>query len=217
MTKARRVDAGEPGAWSGTAVRRGAEALGEGGILGHPTATVYGLGAGPRRLDGEIARLKGRAPGPPLLRLGPDVETLRRVHPELRWSPRARRLAGTFWPGPLTLVLPDGTGTGLGVRVEAHSLTRGVLEAYGGTMSSTSLNVSGRRPARTPLEVREALVAMPASAVPVTWLDAGPLPGSPPSTVLSLVGGEPELLREGAVAAPRIEACLEEEVARAGR
>ena len=214
MTEAVRVDAGAPGSWDAAAVDRGARVLAEGEILAHPTGTVYGLGAGPARLDEEIRRLKGRGGETPLLRLGPDVETVLRSHPRLEWGERAGRLAEAFWPGPLTLVLPDGTPSGLGVRVEGHPLTRRVLDAHGRTMSSTSLNRTGRPPARTPGEVEKALSEMPAAGVAVTWLHAGELPGGPPSTVISLRDAGPRLLRAGAVDPDAIERCLGEEMSR---
>lgn len=192
-------------------VRAAARVLAEGGLLAHPTETVYGLGGRDAELDREIARLKGRDEDRPLLRLGPDVKTIRRRHPGLRWTPAARRLAETFWPGPLTLVLDDGTEHGLGVRVEGHPLTRRVLSILEATMSSTSLNRTGSPPARTPEEAAEALEAMPAARVAVAWLRAGTLPGGPPSTVLSLRGGTTRLLRAGAIEASRVEQALEEE------
>lgn len=216
MTQARILRAG-PGADDAErerSVRAAAEALAEGTILAHPTETVYGLGALPAELDGAIAQLKGRAPGRPLLRIGPDAATLRAHHPDLRWSEAAERLAGAFWPGPLTLVLDTGGTDGLGVRVEGHPLTRRVLETVEATMSSTSLNRTGETPAAAPDEARAALEAMPAAGVPVAWLDAGELAGGSPSTVVSLRGGRPRLLREGAVAVHRVEEVLEREVAR---
>lgn len=213
MTAYRRVPARKAGERP-RAADAGARALGRGAVLAHPTATVYGLGGASQALDPVLARLKGRDPGRPFLRIGPDVETLRRRHPELRWERRARRLARAFWPGPLTLVLPDGSDDGLGVRVEEQALTRAVLERAEATMSSTSLNRTGRPPARTSGEAADALDAMPDVEAEVVWLDAGPLPSSPPSTLVSLLGERPELLREGAVPADEVEACLGEEVDR---
>lgn len=185
-----------------------------GGLLVHPTESVYGIGGVPRALDDEIARLKGRAANRPLLRLAGSRDSLRRSHPRLQWSRDAEALADAFWPGPLTLVLDDGSGPGLGVRVEGHPLTRRVLRDLGGTMSSTSLNRSGAEPASTEEEVRRALEAMPPAEVPVFRLTAGTLPGPPPSTVLSLRGGRPRLLREGAVPRERIADRLGREPAR---
>jgi tRNA threonylcarbamoyl adenosine modification protein (Sua5/YciO/YrdC/YwlC family) len=189
-------------------------ALRDGGLLVHPTESVYGIGGVPRALDDEIARLKGRAADRPLLRLAGSRDTLRRSHPRLQWSRDAEALADAFWPGPLTLVLDDGSGSGLGVRVEGHPLTRRVLRDLGDTMSSTSLNRSGDEPAATEEEVRRALEAMPSAEVPVFRLTAGTLAGPPPSTVLSLRGGRPRLLREGAVPWERIADRLGREPAR---
>lgn len=207
VTEYRRVPAREPDERP-EAVDAGVRALEAGAVLAHPTATVYGIGGASRALDPTLARLKGRDPGRPLLRIGPDEATLRRRHPELRWDGRARRLARTFWPGALTLVLPDGSEDGLGVRVEEHALTRAVLERAESTMSSTSLNRSGRPPARTPDEVAAALDAMPDVEAGVVWLDAGPLPPSSPSTLVSLLGERARVLREGAVPSDEVEACL---------
>lgn len=213
MTEARgpRREAGDREARIGAAVG----ALREGGLLVHPTASVYGIGAVPRELDEEIERLKGRRSGRPLLRLGASQDALRRSHPRLRWSGEAEDLAAAFWPGPLTLVLDDGSGQGLGVRVEGHPLTRSVLRALDETMSSTSLNRTGRDPACTEEEVRRTLEGMPPTDVPVHRLVAGSLPGPPPSTVLSMRHEEVRVLREGAVPLGRIAEVLGREPTRA--
>lgn len=196
-------------------LRSAAVALAEGAILAHPTETVYGLGGLSRKLDAVVARLKGRTADRPLLRIGPDVATIRTLHPDLRWSETAERLADAFWPGPLTLVLDDGGGPdGTGVRAEAHPMTRRVLEMLEATMSSTSLNRTGEAPAAGPAEARAALEAMPRVEVPVVWLQAGELAGAPPSTVVSLRDGAPRILREGAVGARRLEEVLGREVDR---
>jgi L-threonylcarbamoyladenylate synthase len=195
-------------------VRGAAAALARGAILAHPTATVYGLGGLDPELDRAIARLKGRPPGKPLLRIAATPEALRAAHPELTWDERATRLAEAFWPGPLTLVLPGGGPDGLAVRVEAHPVTRAVLRSLGPvTMSSTSLNRSGSAPARTPAQVRRFLALVETAAPEVWFLDAGPLPPSPPSTVLSLVEEPARLLREGAVSFEEVERVLGEGVA----
>ena len=206
-----RREAGAGDAWLDEAVR----ALREGHLLAHPTESVYGLGAVPRELDGEIARLKGREADRPLLRLAGSVEVLREAHPGLRWSAAAEQLGTALWPGPLTLVLDDGSPSGLGVRVEGHPDTRRLLLALDGTMSSTSLNRSGRPPARTEEEALRVLDEMPDARVPVWWLEAGTLAGPPPSTVLSLMGEAPTVLREGALPVGRIAEVLGREPVRA--
>jgi L-threonylcarbamoyladenylate synthase len=196
-------------------VRRAAEALRSGALLVHPTSTVYGLGALDPELDPVIAALKGRGPGQPLLRIAASVAALREAHPSLVWDERAERLAHALWPGPLTLVLADGTEKGLAVRVEAHPATRAVLERLGPvTMSSTSLNRTGSPAARTPAEVAEFLAGAGEGAPEIAFLDAGPLPASRPSTILSLLGARPRILREGAVPASVLAGILGVEPAR---
>ncbi len=212
--KVRELRAPAQGAALEAAAAEAAERLAGGEILVHPTSTLYGLGAeATPEADAEIARLKGRSPGAPLIRLVADAETLLRARPSLRWDERAERLAREFWPGALTLVLDDGGEHGLAVRVDGHPVVRAILRAYGAPMSSTSVNRSGEPPAVEPAEVRRALARLPASDRPVTLLDAGPLPPSPPSTLLSLREERPRLLRAGAVEPARLAACLGEPLA----
>lgn len=206
-----RVEAATPGP---DVARAGQRVLEAGGLLIHPTSTVYGLGGGSVEADAEVARLKDRPAGRPFLRIVDDVQALRREHPDLRWTSDAERLARRFWPGPLTLVLDDGTDQGLGVRVEAHPVTRTVLRRWGGSVSSTSLNRSGDPAATTASGVRDTLEALPRPRLPTVWLDAGDLPDGPPSTLLSLRHPTPRLLRSGAVEPRAIEQALGREVAR---
>ena len=201
------LTAGDPGT-----IDAAAEQLQLGGLLAHPTGGVYGIG-GPagRAVEEEIARLKGRSPEAGLVYLAAGREALRASFPRLRWSQLADLLADRFWPGPLTLVLDDGTDRGLAVRVEPHPVTRAVLRRYGGAMSSTSLNLSGDPPAADPDAARRALAAMPSAERPVLFLDAGRLPGPPPSTLVRIPGREGrswEMLREGAIAASTVSAAV---------
>lgn len=190
-------------------VERCSGVLRENGLLAHPTSTVYGIGArATPELDAEISRLKGRPETRPLLRLAPGVAALRELRPELRWDERAERLARRFWPGPLTLVLEDGTESGLGVRVDSHPVIGAVLDEFGELMSSTSLNRSGEEPARDAARGRSILRSWPETERRCVLADAGPLPPSQPSTVLSLREEPPRILRRGSVAARRIRAVL---------
>ena len=196
------------------AVRQAVGVLSAGGVLGHPTDTVYGIG-GPARpeVDRRVAALKGRSlDQSPLLRIALDAEVLRRSFPGLEWNESAGRLASRFWPGALTLVLADGSGTGVAVRVEGHPVMRAVLKAWGAPISSTSLNVSGELPAVTAGQAGRYLEMMPDPEIPVLLLDAGRLDGGPPSTVLSLLTPTPTILREGAVPRDAIADCLERPV-----
>lgn len=198
----------------GDSVREAAGLLERGGILAHPTSTVYGLGARPLpELDLEIGRLKGRPATDSLIRVAADAETVRaRLGPA--WSERHAKLAAAFWPGSLTLVADDGTPRGFAVRVDAHPVLRSLLREAGGLMSSTSLNVHGEPPARDGAGARRALRGLPETERELWLLDAGELGDSPPSTIVSLRGVRPRLLRAGAVPAERVEECLGEELER---
>src|SRR5437763_17137063 len=87
------------------AMTAAARMLGAGGLVAFPTETVYGLGAD--ATNGEaVARLyaaKGRPRFNPLIAHVSDVTAALRL---ARFSKDATLLAGLFWPGPLTLVLP---------------------------------------------------------------------------------------------------------------
>ena len=192
------------------AVGEAARRLDAGELLVHPTSTLYGIGGAPRpAVDREVARVKGRDSGRPLLQLAPGASAVRE-RPGVRWDDRADRLAAAFWPGPLTLVLEDGSPTGLAVRVDSHPVVLELLGRAHSWLTSTSLNRTGQPPAVGVSEVRACLARLPTPERRVTWLDAGPLPASDPSTLVSLRERPARVLREGAVCAERIRAALGE-------
>jgi L-threonylcarbamoyladenylate synthase len=170
-----------------------------------PTDTVYGLCADAYREEPvrRLLRLKQRPETMPTALLAADLEAILDAVPELLG--RAAVLARALLPGPYTLVLPNPgrrfrwlTGTtpdAIGIRVpELPPAARAVLQRVG-VVAATSANLhGGRDPARVeeiPDEIRSAVHAV---------VDVGPLPGTP-STVIDLTGSEPQVLREGAVAA----------------
>lgn len=170
-----------------------------------PTDTVYGLCADAYR-EGPVRRLytlKQRPETMPTAMLAADLEAILDAIPELRG--RAAVMARALLPGPYTLVLPNpgrrfrwlsgARPDTIGVRVpDLPEECRAVLERVG-VVAATSANVHGAPdPARiedVPDEIRNVVAAI---------LDTGTLPGTP-STVIDLTGREPQVLREGAVAA----------------
>jgi L-threonylcarbamoyladenylate synthase len=184
----------------------------EGGLAVHPSETVYGVGG--LATAGAIAalrRLKGRTDERPFLLLIPSWESV----PGLVWTGPARDLAAVFWPGALTLVLADPTGSfpagvrsgagGVAVRVSSHPVTRALVERLGRPMTSTSANASGEPPA---LAADEAAAALAAGADRLWVLDAGRLPPSAPSTVVDCTGAEPVVVRAGATPVERLRCVL---------
>lgn len=183
-------------------IERLAALLRGGGVIAYPTETFYGLGALAR--DGaaleRLARAKGRPEGKPLPLIAADLAMVEQVAEP---GVTARRLAGRFWPGPLTLVLPAraglpepitaGTGT-VGIRVPGSEVARALCRAAGGPIVSTSANPSGGPPPSSAGELDAALLALIDGV-----LDAGATPGGQPSTVVRVDGERLTLLREGAV------------------
>lgn len=190
--------------------------LEEGGVLAYPTETVYGFG-GPCTPAGveAVAALKSRDPDKPFLVLAPSLESLE----SLVWPGYARELAEVFWPGSVTLVLPDPDGTfppgvrsaagTVAVRVSPHPWVRALMEAGSGPLTSTSANVPGRPPAVNGAEAAEAARALGAGPE-VLVLEAGTLPPSEPSTLVDCTGAVPRVLREGSVPLNRLRCAVPE-------
>jgi L-threonylcarbamoyladenylate synthase len=190
-------------------VERAVVVLASGGVVGIPTDTIYGLGVNPR-IDGATARLfavKGRPETvalPVLIAEPGEATELAHV------PPAAHALAERFWPGSLTLVLSrldgvhldlGGDPATIGIRCPAHPVARRLLLASG-PLAVSSANRHGEPPATTP----EAVSARFADTV-TTVIDGGVCDGSP-STVVSFVGPEPLILREGALGRSEIEQAL---------
>ena len=170
-----------------------------------PTDTVYGLATTPYDEDAVrgLYRAKGRVEQQPTALVVRDIELLRECLPELGGAPE--RVARALLPGPYTLILPNParrfpwlTGSRpetLGVRIPGLTgPARDVLDRAG-ALVATSANLPGGPDPHTLDDVPEQLRAAAAAMV-----DGGELPGTP-STVIDLTGGEPVVLREGAVPA----------------
>lgn len=184
------------------------EALRAGEPVVLPFDTVYGLAAEPYREEStrRLYELKGRTETQPTALVALDVDVLLECIPELRG--RAATRARQLLPGPYTLVLPNPAGrfrwlTGpnpeaIGVRVpQLTGPGRDVLERVRAVVA-TSANLPGepdpRRLDDVPDRIRNGAAAV---------VDGGELPGTP-STVVDLTGGEPAILREGAVPAEEV-------------
>ena len=141
--------------------------LDAGKLVAFPTETGYGLGADARngRAVAAIYAAKGRPSFNPLIVHVPDIAAAQKL---ARWTDAADRLAGAFWPGPLTLVLPLAENHGLSelvtaglpsvaVRMPAHPTAQALLAAFGGPVAAPSANPSGRISATTADHVRAGL------------------------------------------------------------
>lgn len=204
---ARVLQASDPGM-----LRTALDILRRGGLVAFPTDTVYGVGA--MAFDAaaveRIYAAKGRDVTKALPILLADQDGLSDVAEEI--GPDARRLAETFWPGPLTIVVrkrdvvPEAVSRGvtIGVRVPAHPVTLELLNASG-PLAATSANLSGAPDSMTADEVVAAL----GDRIDLI-VDGGRAPGGKPSTVLDCTVSPPSLEREGPVSMDLILAVLGE-------
>ncbi|MDD4870733.1 MAG: L-threonylcarbamoyladenylate synthase [Kiritimatiellae bacterium] len=185
-------------------INRAAGVLRGGSLVIVPTDTVYGVAADARIKDAEekIYRAKGRERGKPIPILAADIGQVEKYGVE--FDRIERKLAEKFWPGALTLVLMTSAGTE-GFRVPDYDVALELLRAAGGVLRVTSANVSGEPPALT---ADEAINVIGGSVELV--LDAGRVPGGIPSTVAKVENGRVIVLREGAISADELTACIKQ-------
>ncbi len=181
-----------------------------GGLVAFPTDTVYGLGALAFNAAavGRIYAAKDRPLEKAVSVLIADPSDLAKVTLDV---PRvAARLAGRFWPGPLTMIvrkhpdLPEAVSAGqtVGVRIPDHPVARALLRVAG-PMAVTSANLSGQASPSSAQEVYAQLAGRIALIV-----DGGKTPGGVPSTVVDCTGKEPRILRAGPVSEEEIRSVL---------
>jgi L-threonylcarbamoyladenylate synthase len=191
-----------------------------GKLVAFPTETVYGLGADATS-DRAVARVyeaKGRPSFNPLIVHVPDLYHAREL---ACMGPKAEALAAAFWPGPLTLVLPQKPSAGLSplvtaglpsvaIRVPAHPLAQRLLRAFGGPVAAPSANPSGRV---SPTRAEHVLQGLSGRVDAV--LDGGPCAVGLESTIV-LADPEPVLLRPGGIPVEALESVLGERLALGG-
>jgi len=201
---------------SSTQLDRAAYILNEGGVVVLPTDTVYGVAVLARDTAAveRLYRAKKRSPHLPLPVMVSDFDQVAAI---ARILPGFWRLAETFWPGPLTLILPrratlpailTAGGDAVALRIPAHDLALQLLRLADGPLAMTSANLSGHAPALT----AGAALAQLDGRVDVI-LDGGPAPGGQPSTIVDLTLDPPRILRCG----PISEAQILEALARGAR
>ena len=194
------------------AIAEVAAIINSGGVVAFPTDTLYGLAVDPRS-DAALERLfavKGRDAGVAVPLIAADMSQAREVG---TFGETELRLARAFWPGPLTIVVPASSAVSrralggrdtVGIRVPAHEVATALCRSSTICLTATSANRSGHPAPASVADIDPELLAR-IDAV----LDAGPAPGGPPSTVVTIVSGRPELVRAGAIAWDRVLKSLE--------
>lgn len=191
---------------------RAASILRAGGRVAFPTETVYGLGADARddRAVASIFAAKDRPSFNPLIVHVENVEAAGRF---AELGPLALRLAETFWPGSLTLVLPLAPNSSISqlatagletvaIRVPASPVAHALLARFGGPVAAPSANPSGRV---SPTTADHVLAGLDGRIEAI--LDGGACPVGIESTIVDLTD-RARLLRHGGVASEAIESVL---------
>lgn len=186
-------------------LQRALETIRNGGCLIYPTETLYALGAGVFHPEAarRVVTLKARPLNKPLPLIIGSREQLGMI---TGWmSKTLDHLARSFWPGPLSILVParrdlppevrDARGL-TSVRLTAHPLAARLCVQAGTPLIATSANLSGHPAAARPEELDRELTRQ------VLVLSEKPWPaGGRPSTVVRCLGTDLiEVLRHGAVA-----------------
>ena len=179
--------------------------LNNGGILAFPTDTLYGLGVKPglsRAVD-QLYTVKKRDKTKPLILLGASIEQFQpyTTKPQLLQHP----LLSTYWPGPLTVVLPFERSSDLyfgqddpqsiGMRIPNHMLLLDLLSFLDFPLLTTSANPSESIPLRDGQSIQDWLLS--ASSSECVVLDSGEMENLPSTVIQLLETGQIEFIREG--------------------
>jgi L-threonylcarbamoyladenylate synthase len=202
-----------------TAIKDLADALIKGDLVAFPTETVYGLGADATNKDAitRIYKVKGRPVGHPLI---VHISSLANLDKWARDIPEyAVNLARTFWPGPMTLILPrtdlakdfiTGGQDNVGIRIPSHTIALALLkefESQGGLgVAAPSANRFGAVSPTTASAVEVELSDFLSKNDQI--LDGGPCLVGVESTIINCTQNKPSILRPGAVTKEMIEDTL---------
>lgn len=196
------------------AIREAGEILKAGGLVAFPTETVYGLGGDALNgaSSGKIYRAKGRPSDNPLIIHIAGMDYLPRI---VKTIPEAAyKLAGLYWPGPLTMIfekadcVPLETTGGLGtvaVRMPSNAIARALIEAAGGYVAAPSANLSGRP---SPTLARHVIEDMDGRIDMI--IDGGEADIGLESTIVDLTGNGAVLLRPGFITREMLEEAVKE-------
>jgi L-threonylcarbamoyladenylate synthase len=190
---------------SSQSIALAAQALQRGELIGLPTETVYGLAADACNAQAvaKIFSIKGRPTDHPLIVHVTDIESAKRFVSDI--PDFAKRLIDTFWPGPLTLILPRikdiataaaGGQNSVGIRCPSHPIARQILLATQNLgvwgVAAPSANKFGRVSPTTAAHVHDEF-----GDDPLLIVDGGACDVGIESAIVDCTRGQPVLLRPG--------------------
>ncbi len=195
-----------------SAVARAAELLRAGEVVALPTETVYGLAANAWDAEAvqKIFEIKGRPAHNPIIVHVARIESAKAC--ASAWPPAADALARSFWPGPLTLVLPRAKsipdavtagGKTVGLRWPSHPFIQAVIRECGFPLAAPSANTANHVSPTNAAHVSRDL----GGKIPLI-VDGGQSQVGIESTVLDLTTNPPGILRPGMIHAESLQAAL---------
>lgn len=185
-----------------TAIAQAVQAIQQAELVVFPTDTLYGVGVDAFN-ETAVAKLYAAKKRPfskgiPILLA--DLSDLEKVVTAV--PDAAQHLIEQHWPGPLTIIVPKAAhlpanispNEGIAVRIPDHPAGRAFIRAAGGALATSSANLSGQPPATTAAAALDQL-----NGIAAVILDAGPSPQQVASTIISFLGPEPVVVRQGPV------------------
>lgn len=192
------------------ALARAASQLKSGNLIAFPTETVYGLGADAQNESAvtRIYKTKARPADHPLIVHVGDWQLMGEWAQDI--PDYAIDLARAFWPGPMTLILKrselaknfvTGGQETVGIRVPNQTLALQLLNEFskigGKGIAAPSANRFGQVSPTTAEAVRQELGEFLSESDAI--LDGGPCAVGLESTIIDCTGGNPKILRPGAI------------------
>lgn len=189
-------------------LKEAAEVIKQGGIVIFPTETVYGIGTNgvDSKAIEKLYKIKERPYHKPISLLVSDIHMVNLVAKDI--TNLEYKLMEKFFPGPLTMILkkrdivPDILTAGqntIGVRIPSGKIARKLIEYVGKPIATSSANISGK-PSKTNMknmmkEFKEQVDY---------FIDSGESEIGIASTVIQVIDGIPNILREGSISIEEI-------------
>ncbi len=195
-------------------IEKAAQILRNGGLVGIPTETVYGLAAdalNPKAVS-EIFKAKGRPSDNPLIVHIADFDDITRYNLVREIPESARKLADNFWPGPLTIIMKKSDAVPfevtnkldtVAIRFPSHPLAQAIIRTAQRPLAAPSANLSGSPSPTTAKHVMDDLDGR-IEAV----FDGGACEVGLESTVITVAGDVPRVLRPGGITVEQLRKVL---------
>ncbi|MFN5846581.1 MAG: L-threonylcarbamoyladenylate synthase [Flavobacteriia bacterium] len=192
----------------GKDIRKAAELLEKGEVIGFPTETVYGLAGNALNSSAveKIFSVKNRPKYNPLILHADSIDKILNYVKEA--PPISKKLMDAFWPGPLTLLLPKAENVPdlvtagnpiLAIRIPAHSIARALLSRLDFPLAAPSANPFGYISPTTSAHVDKQI----GSKIPYI-LEGGNCMEGIESTIIGFEGEKAIIFRLGAISVEEV-------------